>query len=164
MLVMPLKTLCHADEIGVVTGLHLNRYVSFKADEVKLRVGPGKKYQTSHVYQCKNYPVKIIEEFDHWRKVEDVEGTQGWVHQSLLSGVNYAIVKNGKYVSKQQTDHKLANNQVLIFRSPNEEHNPIAKIEFDTIVKIVKCENDWCKVNANSTVGWMKEINLWGGG
>jgi SH3-like domain-containing protein len=162
ILTITLNSDCHSNEIGVATGLPLNRYVSFKSTEIKLRVGPGKKYQTSYIYQCKNCPVKIIAEFDHWRKIEDSEGTQGWVHQSLLSGVNYAVVKSNDLTATQKKTYNVANHQSLIFRTPNENHNPIAKIELHTIVKVIKCDNDWCKTNVNSITGWIKKINLWG--
>ena len=37
-------------------------------------------------------PVEIIAEYEAWRKVRDWEGTEGWMHQSLLSGQRTAIV------------------------------------------------------------------------
>ncbi|WPX97210.1 SH3-like domain-containing protein [Candidatus Bandiella woodruffii] len=153
---------CNAAELGQVTGLPINRYVSLKSDEIKLRVGPGQKYQTSYIYQCKNCPVKIIAEFDNWRKIQDKDGTQGWVHQSLLSGVNYAIIKDNKLAANSILKKEITNNHSLIFKAPNEGSSPIAKVEFDTIVKVRKCENEWCRVDAGNYTGWIQKINLWG--
>lgn len=151
-----------AGKTGIVTGLQIPRYASLKADTVKLRVGPGKKYQTSYLYRCKNYPVKIIAEFDNWRKIEDVEKTQGWVHKSLLSGVSYAIIQSNKLLNRKSLAYKIANNQSLIFKAPDENSIPVAKLEFGVIVKIAKCESEWCKVNVQKITGWVRKANLWG--
>ncbi|MDP7625068.1 MAG: SH3 domain-containing protein, partial [Rhodospirillales bacterium] len=67
------------------TGKPLPRFVSLRADEVNLRTGPGVRYPVDWVYQRKNLPVEVIAEFGTWRKVRDVQGSQGWIHQSLLS-------------------------------------------------------------------------------
>ncbi len=67
------------------TGLPLPRYVSLRAEEVNMRTGPGVRYPVDWVYKRRNLPVEIIAEFGTWRKIRDVEGAQGWIHQSMLS-------------------------------------------------------------------------------
>ena len=153
---------CSAIETGIVTGLPIPRYVSLRGDNAKLRVGPGKQYKTSYLYECKNYPVKVIAEFDNWRKIEDIEKTQGWMHRSLLSGINYAIVQDNKLASRKNLAYKIAHDQTLIFQSPDENSKPIAKLEFNVIVKIMQCQKEWCKINVKNFAGWIRKVNLWG--
>ena len=66
--------------------LPLPRYVSLRSNSVNLHVGPGKNYPVEWRYVLQNLPVEIIAEFDTWRQIRDWQGTQGWVHKSLLSG------------------------------------------------------------------------------
>src|SRR3990167_9515481 len=67
------------------SGLPLPRFVSLRAEEVNMRAGPGVRYPVDWVYKRKNMPVEVIAEFGTWRKVRDIQGTQGWIHQSMLS-------------------------------------------------------------------------------
>jgi SH3-like domain-containing protein len=151
-----------ANETGILTGLPIPRYVSLKSNEIKIRIGPGKKYQTSHVYECINYPVKIIAEFDNWRKIEDINQTQGWVHQSLLSGARYVIITDNEFIIRKDLINKLSDNQSLIFKAPDENSPPILKIEFGVLAKIMKCEKFWCKVIIQNYKGWIRKANIWG--
>src|SRR3546814_20543597 len=68
------------------TGLPLPRFVTLRADEVNLRTGPGTRYPIDWVYQRRGMPVEIIDEFDTWRRIRDWQGTEGWVHQSMVQG------------------------------------------------------------------------------
>ena len=74
------------------SGLPLPRFVSLRADQVNLRTGPGVQYPVEWVYQRKDLPVEIITEYRTWRKIRDWQSTQGWVHQSMLSGKRSIIV------------------------------------------------------------------------
>ena len=57
--------------IGEETGLEIPRYVSLKSDDANIRVGPSKNYPIEIKYIKKNYPLKVLEEYEEWRKVED---------------------------------------------------------------------------------------------
>ncbi len=75
------------------TALELPRFASLEADEVYVRSGPGLKYPIKWVYKKPGLPVEIILEFEVWRKIHDVEGKEGWVHSSLLSGRRTGIIQ-----------------------------------------------------------------------
>ena len=61
--------------------LPLPRFVSLRASEVNMRIGPGTEYEISWIYRRKSMPVEILEEFSTWRKIRDWEGSEGWVHK-----------------------------------------------------------------------------------
>ena len=152
----------YANETGISTGLPIPRYVSLKSNTVKLRVGPGKKYQTSYLYQCINNPVKIIAEFDNWRKIEDINNTQGWIHQSLISGSKYVIINNNTILIKKGLINKLTKNQSLIFQASDEKSSPILKVEYGVLARLIKCKKHWCKIAIQNYSGWIRKINIWG--
>ena len=74
------------------SGLPLPRFVTVKAKAATVRVGPGYQYDVAWQYQVGGVPVEIIQEFDVWRKIRDVDGSIGWVHQSMLSGTRAGYV------------------------------------------------------------------------
>ena len=79
-------------DIGQQTGLEIPRYVSLKSNDANIRVGPSKNYPIEIKYIKKNYPLKVLEEYEEWRKVEDFKNNIGWIHKSLISGNRTGIV------------------------------------------------------------------------
>ncbi|MDR1236421.1 MAG: hypothetical protein LBJ96_05460 [Holosporaceae bacterium] len=121
-------------------------FASLKSSEVNLRVGPGKEYPINWTFLRANLPVMLVAEFNEWRKIKFIDNTEGWVHQNMISRKNTAIVTSGytvlyKYASDSQ---------------------PIAKIEKNVIVKIIKNDKDWVKAEVNKIKGWIKKEDLWG--
>ncbi|USO01973.1 MAG: hypothetical protein H6850_02550 [Alphaproteobacteria bacterium] len=47
--------------------------------------GPGTNYPLMHILSQKNYPVKVIGEFDNWCRVLCVDGELGWIKKCYLS-------------------------------------------------------------------------------
>ena len=80
---------------GSVTGLDIPRFVSLKSNDANLRVGPSVNYPIKIKYVQKNLPVKIIDEFDVWRKIIDYENNIGWLHKSLLKGDRFVLTGVG---------------------------------------------------------------------
>ena len=138
----------YANNIGVETGLKLPRYVSFKSDESNLRVGPSKNYPIILVYNIANFPRKIIDEFEDWRKIIDFKNNIGWVHKSLISAERFGIV-----VSESEK-------KIIIFNSI--ESKKIGEIEKGAVVLISKCKVDKCKISDNDYSGWIKKKYIWG--
>jgi SH3-like domain-containing protein len=138
----------YAAEIGVVTGYKIPRFVSLKSNEVNLRVGPSFNYPIKIKYIQKNLPVEIVDEYDVWRKIHDIDGNLGWIHKSLLQGDRYGLIISS------------FNNVALIFNYP--KGNQIGKIGNKNIVEINKCLEKWCLIKIKDKKGWIKKNNLWG--
>jgi SH3-like domain-containing protein len=131
------------------TGLPLPRFDSLRADLVNLRTGPGVQYPIEWVYQRQNLPVEIIAEYRTWLKIRDWQSTQGWVHQSMLSGRRSVIVTGKRRSLRSSADTK----------SP-----PVAEIEAGAIAHLDKCPSGggWCFVEAESLKGWLRKVEFWG--
>lgn len=135
------------------TGLPLPRYVSLHASEVNVRTGPGVRYPVDWVFHRRGLPVEILAEFDTWRKIRDAEGTEGWVHQSLLSGKRMLIV-TGSAAEKMR----------ILRRKPSVDARAVAEAEENVIGKLLACpkKSDWCQVRLKGFDGWMKRGTFWG--
>ena len=138
---------CNAD-IGKETGLEIPRYVSLKSNDANIRVGPSMNYPIEIKYITKNYPLKIIEEYEEWRKVEDFKQNSGWIHKSLITGTRTGII-----LSSDNKTIKLLNTL---------DGNVIGEIGKGNIVFLEKCKIDWCLVSSGNYKGWIDKKYIWG--
>ncbi len=83
------------------SGLPLPRFVTTRSEPINVRVGPGTRYDIAWVYVKAGTPVEIIQEFDTWRKIRDVDGSEGWLHQNLLQGKRAGLVAPWKSPDEQ---------------------------------------------------------------
>ncbi|MFZ4762295.1 MAG: SH3 domain-containing protein [Alphaproteobacteria bacterium] len=128
--------------------LPLPRFASLGAREVNMRTGPGKRYPITWIYQKKGLPVLIISSFDVWRKIQDSEGTEGWVQKSMLSGKRAALIKGSAshgFKLKPATDSAVT-----------------AMVEPGVIATILECKTGWCRLEASGTRGWIEKDTFWG--
>lgn len=147
VLTLALPALAWAANEG--SGLPLPRFVSLRAEEVNLRTGPGVQYPIDWVYRRRQLPMEVIAEYDHWRKVRDPQGTQGWVHQSMLSPNRTVVV-----VDKLRTLRK----------SPATEAEPVARIEAGVVGRLLACPEagSWCRVEFDGFAGYLRRVEVWG--
>ena len=134
--------------IGNETGLEIPRYVSLKSNDANIRVGPSKNYPIVIKYIRKNFPLKILEEYGEWRKVEDFKKNNGWIHKSLISGNRTGIV-----LSKESKNITLLNTI---------NGNVIGEVGQGIIIYLKKCKIDWCLISTGNFKGWMDKKYIWG--
>ncbi|GFR08422.1 bacterial SH3 domain protein [Trichonephila clavata] len=110
-----------------------------------MRTGPGFHYPVKWIYTCKNLPLKVIEEFESWKKVCDIDEDCGWIKGNLLSDKRYAIVKEDTYgYQKQSVDSKIT-----------------MKIDKFVVMKIEKLQREWCFLSTqNAKHGLQKNIYM----
>jgi SH3-like domain-containing protein len=125
----------------------LPRYFSLRADEVNLRTGPGVRYPVEWVIRKRNLPVEVVAEFETWRRIRDIEGTEGWVHQSMLSTRRTALV-----VGEIRT----------LLARPDVESPPVARVEPGVVAMLDECRDQWCRLDAAGYRGWLKRSEFWG--
>lgn len=142
------------------SGLPLPRFVSTRSEPINVRVGPGEKYNIVWTYVKSGVPVEITAEFDTWRKIRDVDGEEGWIHQNLLVGTRAGYVTP-----------ILANGEIVLHSSRSEDSSMRARLGPGLKVTIKECDGTWCEVSANgqdpsqrNTIysGYMHQDELWG--
>lgn len=131
------------------SGLPLPRFVSMRADEANLRAGPGVQYPVEWVYHRSGMPVEIVAEYTTWRKVRDWQGSQGWIHQSILSSNRTFIVTGGLRTIRKEPDTKSL---------------AVARVEANVVGKLRECppEIGWCRVEIQGHRGWLRKVDFWG--
>lgn len=154
LLILLLTAFAAADTLPALaapqgTGLPLPRFVSLRVDKARMRAGPGVHFPEEWVYMRQGLPLEIIAEYDTWRKVRDWQGTQGWMHNSLLSGRRTFIVIGTTRTVRRKPDVKAA---------------PVARVEADVVGRLLGCDDgsQWCRVEVDGFEGWMRRIEMWG--
>lgn len=132
---------------GGDNALPLPRFVSLHAPKANVRTGPGVRYPVDWVLVRKGMPVEIVAEFEHWRKIRDWQGTEGWVHQSMLSGSRTAVI---------MTEVR------ALRRSADPQAPVIARLEPGVIGRVLSCEGTWCRLDAAGFKGWIPRGEIWG--
>jgi SH3-like domain-containing protein len=129
------------------SGRSLPRYVSLRAGEVNVRTGPGVRYPIEWVFQRKDLPVEVTSEYDTWRKIRDWEGTEGWVHQSMLSSKRMVLITKESRTLR---------------REPSTGAPAVAHAEPGVVGALKWCEDGWCRVRLAGYDGWLKTGDFWG--
>lgn len=149
------------EAVGQVTGLKLPRFVSLKSAETNLRKGPGSRFPSKYVYHRKGYPMQVVAEFENWRKLRDHDGTEGWVHENLISGYRNALVISNAYRTANKVYNKSVG-ELVLFRYPDETSYPMLRMQIGAIGKIKKCKQEWCLMKTEKGSGWVLKSNIWG--
>ncbi|MFM2099082.1 MAG: hypothetical protein RLZZ366_621 [Pseudomonadota bacterium] len=122
-------------------------WASLSAGQARMRTGPGRQFPASWLYQRAGLPVKVIESYPNWRKVEDPEGAQGWIQSNLISDDRTGMV--------------LRDVQPLRER-PDKGANIIWRAEPGVVGKLSECKRGWCKLDVRGRMGYIEAVSLWG--
>lgn len=132
---------------GSVTNLPIPRFVSLKANEANLRRGPSLSHRIDWVLKRRGYPLEVIAEYGHWRRVRDIDQATGWIHYTLISGVRTALV---------------IDEMVDLHRRATQASTMVAQAEKGTVLRVLECSLDWCRVSAGGYKGWVAKDGIWG--
>ena len=124
------------------------RFVTTKSDHVNARKGPGVTYPINWVLVRKSEPLKVIAEFEDWRKTEDMNGYVGWVHSSVLSTKRSVIVT--------------CKDSCNLLKSNSKTSSVVAKLEEGVRCSLEKTKYSFCKIKCKGHKGWLEHRNIWG--
>jgi SH3-like domain-containing protein len=123
------------------------RFVSLRVDEVNLRTGPGERYPIDWVLVKKGLPVEIVQEFDVWRKIRDSQGSEGWVHQRMVTGARNVIVAGAVRT---------------LYADADAAAPAVARVEPGVVARLLECRGSWCRIEAQGIKGWLARAEVWG--
>ncbi len=133
------------------SGLPVPRFVSLKNESTNVRRGPSSDHGVLYVYQRKGTPVEIVAEFEHWRRIRDSAGAEGWVYKSLLSGTRTILIAPWK------TDIV-----VELRRRPQATAALVARLEPGVQGEVESCNGVWCAISAGGYDGFVSQNMLFG--
>lgn len=123
-------------------------YASIAAGRARMRTGPARSYPASWLYQRANLPVKVVAVFKEWRKIEDPDGTQGWMQANLLSEARTAIVRSPQPI--EMRDRASTGAHVMWRAAPG------------VVGSLSQCTNGWCRLDVKGQAAFVEIAGLWG--
>ena len=136
-----------ASQKGQITNLPIPRFVSLKTSKGNIRRGPSLSHKIDWVLVVPNIPLKVVEEYEHWRRVVDYEGASGWIHYSLISGARTAMVLK---------------DMESLYKKPSYDSVIKANIQANAIGQLGECNKNWCFIKFSNDKGWVNREFLWG--
>ena len=127
--------------------VELPYWASISVDEARMRKGPSPDVPVIWEYRRKDLPVKVVARFETWRKIEDPDGTQGWMAARLLSRTRTAIVTGETRPMREEASLGAA----VAYRA-----------EPGVVGKITDCKNGWCLFDVKGRKGWIQADHIWG--
>ena len=122
-------------------------WASISVDQARMRKGPSPHVPVMWEYRRKDLPVKVIARHENWRKVEDPDGTQGWMAARLLSRTRTAIVTGD--IRPLREDAKVS--AAIAYRA-----------QPGVVGRISDCKNGWCLFDVQGRKGWIQTEHIWG--
>jgi len=132
---------------GAQSDPELPYWASISVDEARMRKGPSPDVPVIWEYRRKDLPVKVVARHETWRKIEDPDGTQGWMAARLLSRTRTAIVVG----------------DIRPLREAASGSSPVLyRAEPGVVGKISDCANGWCMFDVKGRRGWIETDHIWG--
>ncbi|WP_194952765.1 SH3 domain-containing protein [Sphingopyxis solisilvae] len=122
-------------------------WASISVDEARMRKGPSPDVPVIWEYRRKDLPVKVVARHENWRKIEDPDGTQGWMAARLLSRTRTAIVTGDIRPMREQPDPAAP----VVYRA-----------EPGVVGRITECSAGWCRFDVKGRRGWIQTDHIWG--
>jgi SH3-like domain-containing protein len=125
-------------------------WASIAANRAMMRTGPARSFPGTWLYVRRDLPIRVVEVHENWRKVEDPDGTVGWMLVNLLSDTRTAIVRG----EGPQPMH--------------EGPDPAARVRYraepGVVGRISRCNSGWCQLDVGGRRGYIRVDVLWGVG
>ncbi len=122
-------------------------WASISAGKARMRTGPGREFPASWLYQRTDLPVRVIETYPNWRKIEDPDGVKGWVQANLLSENRTALITG----------------DVRELRASADSAAPVVwRAEPGVVGKVSQCARGWCLFDARGRAGYIQTAHIWG--
>ena len=123
-------------------------WASIAASEALMRTGPGKTYPAKWLYRRADLPIKVLEVYPSWRKIQDPDGEVGWMLVNLLSDTRTALVRGNEP------------------RPMYEAADPGSRVRFlaepCVVGRLTGCEGSWCELEVRGRRGYISKGHIWG--
>lgn len=123
-------------------------WASISASKAAMRTGPGRNYPQTWIYQRSDLPIRVIETYPNWRKVQDPDGETGWMLQRLLSDTRTALVTGREPRPMRE--------------APQEGSKVRYQAQPGVVGRVSKCAANWCLLDVHGRQGYIRQDQIWG--
>jgi SH3-like domain-containing protein len=122
-------------------------WASISAGAARMRTGPGRQFPAMWEYRRSNLPVKVLAVYGEWRKVEDPDGTQGWMLATLLSAERSGMIRSAVAPMRE---------------SPSTDARILFRAQPGVVGRISECAKGWCRFDVMGRMGFVEAGQMWG--
>jgi SH3-like domain-containing protein len=122
-------------------------WASIVPDKARIRTGPGRNFPAVWEYRRAGLPVKVVQTFPAWRKIQDPDGATGWMQANMLSENRTGMVMGEVRPMHARPD---AGAPVVWRAAPG------------VVGKLKTCADGWCDFDVKGRRGWIEMAHLWG--
>ncbi|WP_404712517.1 SH3 domain-containing protein [Sphingomonas sp. MMS24-J13] len=122
-------------------------WASIAAAEAMMRTGPDRSYPAIWVYKRRDLPLRVLQIEGAWRRVQEQDGTSGWMLASLLSAKRAAVVTGTYRPIREARDD---GSRLLWQAAPG------------VVGRISQCDGQWCRIAIGARTGYIPQSGLWG--
>ena len=123
-------------------------WASIDAGEARMRTGPGLTYPVTWLYRRPDLPIRVVGTYPNWRKVQEPDGTVGWMLVSLLQDTRTAIIPAGP---------------ARVLRAKPSDAAAVAFRAGPGVIGLVsKCGGGWCRFDVKGRSAFIRTSEIWG--
>ena len=123
-------------------------WASIAAGQALMRTGPDRTYPALWLYKRRDLPVKVLQVVGPWRRVQEQDGTSGWMLATLLAARRTGVIVNGGLRP--------------IRSGPSADSDLLWQAEPGVIGRISKCDGSYCRIQIGEKIGFIEQGALWG--
>jgi SH3-like domain-containing protein len=122
-------------------------WASIAAGQALMRTGPDRSYPAVWLYKRRDLPVKVLQVEKMWRRVQEQDGSSGWMLASLLAARRTGVVIGGTRPIRAE---------------PSADAQLLWQAETGVVGRISKCDGRWCRIQIGEKTGYIEQAGLWG--
>jgi SH3-like domain-containing protein len=123
-------------------------WASISSGRAMMRTGPGQNYPATWEYRRADLPIRVIEVYRDWRKIQDPDGTTGWMLVRMLADQRTAIVRG----QEPQPLHE----------APDQASPVRYRAEPGVVGRVSRCAGGWCQFDVRGRGGYIQIARIWG--
>lgn len=123
-------------------------WASISSSKAMMRMGPGRTFPAIWLYVRPDLPIKVVEVYPDWRKIEDPDGATGWMLVRLLSDTRTALVRGDGL----QPLHEKADGGSRV----------VARAQPGVVGRLSRCGGGWCQLDVRGRKGFIRTDSIWG--
>jgi SH3-like domain-containing protein len=123
-------------------------WASIASGRAMMRTGPSQNYPATWEYRRADLPIRVIEVYESWRKIQDPDGTTGWMSAVMLADRRTALVRG--------------DGPRPLHESPDEGSPVRYRAEPGVVGRISHCASGWCRLDVHGRAGYIRSTDIWG--
>jgi SH3-like domain-containing protein len=123
-------------------------WASLATGDALMRTGPEKTFPAIWRYRRRDLPIQVVQVYGDWRRIKEIDGTEGWMLSTLLSARRTGVI-TGQGLAPMRAD-------------PDDNAGLNWQAEPGVVGNLEECDGSWCRFNVGGKKGYVRAERIWG--